>query len=152
VCEKDTLYFIDKTGRKVWKSEKCLDTAKKALEKKLYYDAFTAANDVLRMTPANAAAKEIVAKAWEAGMKSAIDCKVMKVKEKDTIMLSVGKADGAAEGRVFVVFRGTVEVGRARVTKVGEDTCEAVFFEKKRTVKAGDDAGDAPWVHYWKNR
>jgi hypothetical protein len=148
----ESLLYIDKKGKTFWKAENVLETAKKALEEKRFYDAFKAVNRVLKLNPDNPAAGELVRKIWNQTMRKGIDCAVCRLLGEDKVTLTVGRQDGVKKGIVFIAYSGIKEVGRARVIEVENDLCTAEFFEKKRSVKLGDHAASGPELWYWKDR
>ena len=67
--------------------------------------------------------------------------KVVDVRPKSGhVALGAGKSSGIREGFVFLIHRGDEYLGKVRVTTVWEEFSGGTMIERKRPIKAGDDA------------
>jgi len=67
--------------------------------------------------------------------------KVVDVRpETRHVAFGVGKDSGIKEGFIFLIHRGDEYVGKVRVTAVWENFSGGTIVERKKPMKAGDDA------------
>ncbi|MHC4916852.1 MAG: VWA domain-containing protein, partial [Planctomycetota bacterium] len=56
------------------------------------------------------------------------------------VAIGAGKDSGIKEGFIFLVHRGDEYIAKIRVTTVWKDFCGGTILERKKPIKAGDDA------------